>query len=108
LGDKNEYEITLFISTFEALNNFAVENNIKYLIKCFDATGVSETLKIHVILYHIADALSVLNKGDLGLWSEQTGESIHRELKNEWDEYKNNLLEDVNYGSRLKNAVDDY
>ena len=44
----------------------------------FYATGLLETLKVHVILYHLEDSVRSLNGQGLGLWSEQAGESIHR------------------------------
>ena len=106
-----------FISTFKALNKVVIdafsnhkpsddfEKNINNLRKCFRATGVSETLKIHVVLYHIDDALPFLNNSGCGLWSEQAGESIHREFIKYWNKYKINLIEDVTYGTRLKRTV---
>ena len=117
LGDNREFEIMPFNSTFKALNKVIMnafsnykpsadlEKDIENLKKCFKATGVSETLKIHVVLYHIDDALPFLNRSGLGLWSEQVGESIHREFIKYWNKYKINLIEDVTYGISLKRTV---
>lgn len=41
----------------------------------------------------------------LGLWSEQAGESIHREFLKFWEQYKINVLEDFTYAMRLKKAI---
>ena len=83
LGDIREFVILPFISIFKALNKIVInafsnykpsadlEKDIMNLRKCSRATGVSETLKIHVVLYHIDDALPFLNRSGLGLWSEQ-------------------------------------
>ena len=109
-----------FVSTFKSLNKVVmgsfsnqspsedIDKYIKELRKCFEATKVSETLKIHVVLYHIVDALQFLNKRGLGLWSEQAGESIHREFVKFWNKYKINSIDDTTYGTRLKRAVVDF
>ena len=79
LGAKSDFEIMPFISTFKALNIIVVDTfsnskpsrdldkYIKDLRKCFQATGVTETLKINVVLYHIEDPLPFLNNSGRGL-----------------------------------------
>ena len=100
LGTKSYFELMPVFSTFKSLNKTAANTFSnskpssdldKYIIdlrKSFQATGVTETLKIHVVLYHIKDALPFLNNSGLGLWSEQAGESIHREFIKFWNKYK--------------------
>lgn len=117
LGTKSDFEIIPFISTFKALNKIVRDafsyskpssDLDKYIIdlrKCFQATGVTETLKIHVVLYHIKDAFPFLNNSRLGLWSEQACESIDREFIKFWNKYIINIIEDVSYGVRFKRAV---
>ena len=80
--------------------------HIEELRKLFDGTGLSETLKIHTILEHIEDCLDALEEDwGLGLWSEQAGESIHREFLKYWLRYKINIISDSTYGERLLKAV---
>ena len=80
--------------------------HISELKTLFEGSDLHETLKIHVILNHVEDCLATIedNQG-LGLWSEQAGESIHREFLKYWDSYKINLLSDPSYGERLMKAV---
>lgn len=112
------FEIMPFISTFKAMNKIVencfsikrvaenLESNIGELNKCFKATGVSETLKIHIILHHLSHCLYFLKNDDgLGLWSEQAGESILKEFLIFWERFKINIIEDENYGNQLKRAV---
>ena len=108
-----------FISAFKAMNKVVkscfsskkvnlkdLRRNIVELKKTFEATEVSETLKIHVILNHIEQCFELVggDKG-LGIWSEQAGESIHREFLEYWERYKINMISDSTYASRLKKAV---
>lgn len=78
---------------------------VKELKKAFEATSVSKTLKIHVVVDHLADCLRYLNGNGLGCWSEQAGESIHRKFLIYWDKYKTNMIDDESYSRRLKKAV---
>ena len=78
---------------------------IKELRKAFLATEVTETLKIHVATRYIQQCLKFLPGDSLGVWSEQAGESIHREFIKFWDRYKINSIEDENYLKRLKKEV---
>ena len=80
--------------------------DITNLRKDIQATGLSETLKLHTIMYHLEDCLDALpnNKG-LGFWSEQAGEAVHREFLKHWSKFKINLLTDKSYPKRLRKAV---
>lgn len=82
-----------------------LDNHIYELNKAFRGLDVSETLKIHVALKHIKDCLQFLGYYGLGLWSEQAGESIHREFLKFWERYKINIIEDSTYATRLKKAI---
>ena len=75
------------------------------LRKAFIAANVSETWKFHVATRHIEECLQFLSGDSLGVWSEQAGESIHREFIKFWDRYKVNCIEDINYPERFKKAV---
>lgn len=68
-------------------------------------TEATETLKIHVAASHIQDCLSYLGNCGLGFWSEQAGESIHREFSKFWERYKIELMDDPTYITRFKKAV---
>lgn len=87
-------------------NNVDLAKNIEDLKKFFDATDVSESLKIHIILNHILQCLSFLDDNDgFGLWSEQVGESIHKEFLVYWNRYKLNSIDDPFYVIQLQKAV---
>ena len=85
--------------------NSELDIHIKELNKTLKATEVSETLKSHVALNHIKHSLHFLDKRGFGIWSEQAGESIHKEFLKFWARYKINLLSDPSYSKRLKKAV---
>lgn len=83
-----------------------VKKHISALRKCFDATNVTETLKIHVLLEHLEECLHFLDGHDgLGIWSEQSGESIHRIFLNFWGKRKINMMNNEHYSTNLKKAV---
>lgn len=81
------------------------DKNISELRNALKSTDVSQTIKIHVILDHLKQAIMLINNDGLGLWSEQAGESIHREFVKFWDKFKINSIEDPSYQNRLKKAV---
>jgi len=67
---------------------------------------VSITLKIHVLKTHIKECLQFIEHNNgLGYWSEQSGESLHREFSQTWERYKINTIEDELYLERLFRAV---
>ncbi|CAH0552491.1 unnamed protein product [Brassicogethes aeneus] len=126
LCDKIIYEnvgilaLVPFISAFKAMNKMvnlcfsterrgsidALDKIIEELKKALLATGVSITLKIHVLLEHVKPTLSLLkNSEGLGKWSEQAGESVHREFLSFWEKHKINLINDPSYSQRLKAAT---
>ena len=83
-----------------------IDQLIKELEEAVLSTGVSITLKIHVILAHIKQSLQLFdNDIGLGLWSEQPGESIHHVFYKYWLKYKVNSMENPSYAKRLKSAV---
>lgn len=106
-----------FISAFKAMNAvvescFGATKNtqdmdklIRNLKRQVTSTGISITLKIHIAMEHIQECLQILPGTGLGLWSEQAGESIHREFKQLWEKYKINTLEDPMYIIMFKKAV---
>lgn len=78
---------------------------VKELKRNYPATGLSFTLKVHVLLEHLEHGLHFLNGNSLGMWSEQAGESVHREFLKYWSKYEINNLESENYPKQLKKAV---
>lgn len=111
------FRILPFISTFKAMNklvtnSFSVrkpgeglDNIIDNIRNSFLSTGVSESLKIHIATRHVKQCLNFLSGDGLGLWSEQAGESIHREFLNTWKRYKINSMEHPQYCEKLTTAV---
>lgn len=112
------FRLVPFVTTLKAMNKVVsccfttntvgpeLDKHISELRKALGSLeDVSETLKIHVSLKHIKDCVQFLNNNGLGLWSEQAGESIHRDFLTFWNRYKIKNLEDSSYGLRLKKAV---
>lgn len=66
---------------------------------------LSRTLKIHVLLSHVEESLQFLYDYGLGVWSEQAGESIHREFMKIWELYQINSIEHDCYIEKLFDAV---
>lgn len=83
-----------------------IEILIEQLSKHLLSVNVTETLNIHILLKHVKQSLELLsNSYGLGLWSEQSGESAHREFLKFWNRRKINAIADSSYGKRLKDAV---
>lgn len=77
--------------------------------KSLSVTDVTETLKVHVCLKHLEQSLEFLEREEgFGVWSEQAGESIHREFLKFWNRRKLNNIMDPNYPVKLKDAVVDF
>lgn len=81
------------------------KKHLDMLKRIFPATGLSHTLKVHVLFEHLGHGLHFLNGNSHGKWSEQAGESIHREFLKYWSKYQVNDLKAENYCSQLKRAV---
>lgn len=91
-----------------SLVDWTISGRITYvneLKRVYPATGLSNTLKIHVLLEHLEHGLHFLNGASLGMYSEQAGESVHREFLKYWSKYQINYLESDNYVHYLKKAV---
>lgn len=110
-----------FIAAFKAMDKIVhscfrvtrVQSNLNQHIgdlrTALLAIHVSESLKIHIALKHIEESLEFLNEGEgFGLWSEQAGESMHREFLKFWNRRKTNNLNDPGYLERFKAAVVDF
>ena len=71
----------------------------------FEATGLSETLKIHVVLKQISEYLSPLNGHGSALYSEQARESIHKVVLRIWSCYQINDIEHHDFRENLRKSV---
>lgn len=117
LQDISPLMVMPFVQTLKALNklvdstfksgrwNDDYREHIQELKRCYRATGLTYTLKVHVLLDHLEHGLQFLNGDALGIWSEQAGESVHREFLKYWSKYQVNSLESKNYVNQLKKAV---
>lgn len=107
-----------FVNAFKAMNKIVeccfsntrtdsdLSSCIKELKRALLATEVSETLKIHVVLEHVEECLGFLEYDTgLGVWSEQAGESAHREFLKYWNKRKINNMGNPLYPTRLRDAV---
>ena len=59
------------------------KRDIEALKQSIIDAGLSETLKLHILMHHLEEGLDALNEekedpGGFGLWSEQAGESIRQ------------------------------
>lgn len=118
--DVGSLKILPFINAFKAMDKLVIscfstkvkEDDVDKLAqevrKHFLATGVTESLKIHVATRHIQQCLNFLDGDGLGLWSEQSGESIHHEWLEVWEKFKMNSMTDERYVGFLKSAVMDF
>ena len=82
-----------------------LETHLSDLQVHFDATGLSETLKIRVVVKHIPECPTPLKGNSFGLYSEQAGESFHRVFLKIWSRYKINDIEHPNFNENLRISV---
>jgi hypothetical protein len=117
LGNISKLEIVPFVESIKSMNRlvhkcFKSENvspgwqkDVEDLKKNYKATGLSITLKAHVLMEHLDHCLHYLGGMGLGRFSEQAGESVHREFLKFWEKYKINDINDPKYAENLKKAV---
>ena len=94
------YGTTLAADFSDALSNFA--SDYMDIIQF----GARITPKVHAVMYHIRQFCEKHNTG-LGIWSEQSTESLHSDFEKTWIRYKVSSL-NPNYDSQLLKAVCDY
>ncbi|KAJ6646342.1 hypothetical protein Bhyg_01553, partial [Pseudolycoriella hygida] len=94
------WEIVPFIELLKALDklvnasfkserlNEEWHRHLTTVKRIFPATNLSFTLKIHVLWEHLEHGIHYLNGNSLGMWSEQAGESVHREFLKYWSKYQ--------------------
>lgn len=103
LQDIPTFKIIPFIQTLKTLN--------KLVDASFKSKGLNDTQQDHlkelqrVVFEHLDHGLHFLNGASLGMYSEQAGESVHREFLKYWAKYQINVLEQENYCKQLKKAV---
>lgn len=128
LNDPEIYETVGYLKIIPFTNAFVIMNKVvdcsftsgkvgpelnvhldklnKALIALHEIEDISVTLKIHVLKTHIMECLQFIKHNDgLGYWSEQSGESLHREFSQTWERYKINTIEDELYLEKLFTAV---
>ncbi|CAH1104522.1 unnamed protein product [Psylliodes chrysocephalus] len=120
-GKVGIFAVTPYVQTFKAMDNLVKccfgttkSGSNTCLQKCIEEVrknykaieNVTVTLKIHVLLEHLEDCICFFeNNETLGYWSEQAGESIHREFLSFWNRYKINTMENEAYMKNLHKAV---
>ena len=120
LGDVSPLKVLPYVRTYKAMDKLVgccfgsriVDRDealdlLNEVMMSYLDTGLSVTLKLHVIFYHLLPALQnpILNGRGLGKVSGQAGESIHSEFKEIWKKYKINSIENKRYGENLLKAV---
>ena len=63
---------------------------------------------MHCILRHLPEFIAQSEPLGLGLWSEQTPESVHHDFAAKWAHYKVNDVSNPLYAPRLRAAVSSY
>ena len=82
----------------KSLNEFACAYN--------NISGISKPLKVHMLIAHSSEFLEKYgNHKGLGFYSEQTGETIHRNFELFFDKYRIKNIHSEKYGIHLKKAV---
>lgn len=116
------FKMLPFIAAFKAMNKVVdccfiagkvgdlLDKYMYELRKALDAVkyidDVSESLKLHVWREHIEKGLTFIeNNEGYGKWSDQGGESIHREFLVIWNRYKINDIDSESYLPQLLKAV---
>jgi len=103
------------VEAFRTLNHvvhscFGNDLNPNYKLcikKFFDSClslDINITPKLHSIFHHVPEFCDKFDKG-LGLFSEQSFESLHHNFQQTWNNYKVNNLRHPSYGERLLRAV---
>ena len=94
------------VCVFDALTE-NIAPLLQELIIAYLDLGISVTLKVHVLFFHLLPCLAnpALNRHGLGVVSGQAGESIHSEFLIFWDKYKINSIQNPRYGEHLLKAV---
>lgn len=114
-----DFAIVPYINAFKIMNKVVdcaftsgrvgegLEGHLNKLDGALDALEeVSETLKLHVLKTHTLDCIQYLeNYHGLGYWSEQCGESVHREFLITWERHKINDIDNPSYADHLLSAV---
>ena len=91
LGSDFRHRIRMFQDSFHILNS---------------QFGVSETIKMHIIINHIEDFVEQTGQ-PLGQYSEQEVESCHQSFDRFWSKYKvKNSATDKFAGNLLKTVLD--
>ena len=75
----------------------------KFIDSCL-ALDINITPKLHAIFHHVPEFCAKFEKG-LGLFSEQSFESLHHNFEQTWNNYKMNNLRHPSYGERLLRAI---
>ena len=120
MGLSSLWPIEPYVSAFQSFDKLisacfgshSVEDEIPRLLenftKCYMGLEISVTLKAHVLIGHLDLCLLNLQGEGLGLFSTQSGESIHKVFEKEyWARYK---VKDPNHpdlGKRMLQAVKD-
>ena len=83
------------------------EKMIALFAKDYLKLGISVTPKVHAVFFHVSEFCLMTGQG-LSPWSEQTGESVHHDFKQIWNNYKVKIIERPIYGENLLKAVAAY
>ena len=116
------FKIVPYISSFKAMNKIVhccfTSNKVGPSLECHltefenamkSIENISQTLKIHIVLEHVKQSLQFIDGNNgLGLWSEQSGESVHREFLSTWKRHSINVIKDESYLPRLLKAVTEF
>lgn len=116
--EKGYFSLIPYVSAFKTMDKIVnncfskkvndrseLKKNIEELRLHLQGIETTETLKIHVLLCHLIQSLDYLSDYGLGVWSEQAGESVHREFLKFWERFKIVMIENDRYPEKLLKAV---
>ncbi|GLV33226.1 hypothetical protein CBL_08394 [Carabus blaptoides fortunei] len=77
-----------------------LDENLKKFRKNLESAGTSQTLKMHIILDHLKEGISLLNNDGLGLWSEQSVKITQPDDASNGSVFNTEPLEDVKHNGK--------
>ena len=86
-------------------------NNIidQFVLAYGRAPGIPNSSKVHILSAHCNTFISLYGKGErLGLYSEQTGETIHKKFDTFFNKHRIKNIKVDQYGNRLLGAAIDF
>lgn len=92
----------------ESVNTVALEASIARFKTAWKTSGMPLTTKVHIVISHLVDFVSMMNNSSIRLYSEQSHEAVHVEFWKTWMKYQIKDETSPNFSRQLLRAVLDY